>query len=175
MKVLLTALVSSAATAAFFLKDKIFSGQGKKKRTKVIGVIPARYASTRFPGKPLVPILGKPMIVRTYEQAKKAKQLDRVVVATDDERIASVCREHGAEIVMTSVDCPNGTERCNEAVSKLKESYDIVVNIQGDEPLIEPEIIDEVAETLKKSPDAVYRWGPVPLPRFPLLARHTDT
>ena len=75
---------------------------------------------------------------------------------------------------MTSVDCPNGTERCNEAVSKLKESYDIVVNIQGDEPLIEPEIIDEVAETLKKSPDAVYRWGPVPLPRFPLLARHTD-
>ena len=71
------------------------------------------------------------MIVRTYEQAKKAKQLDRVVVA-DDERIASVCREHGAEIVMTSVDCPNGTE--NEAVSKLKESYDIVVNIQGASP-----------------------------------------
>ena len=58
---------------------------------------------------------------------------------------------------MTSVDCPNGTERCNEAVSKLSESYDIVVNIQGDEPLIEPEIIDEVAETLKNSPDAVYR------------------
>ena len=73
------------------------------------------------------------------------------------------CREHGAEIVMMSVDCPNGTERCNEAVSKLSESYDIVVNIQGDEPLIEPEIIDEVAETLKNSPDAVYSTPCTPL------------
>ncbi|QDZ19503.1 3-deoxy-manno-octulosonate cytidylyltransferase [Chloropicon primus] len=160
MKLVVTAIVSSAATAAFFLKDKFF---GKKKRTKVIGVIPARYASTRFPGKPLTPILGKPMIVRTYEQAKKATQLDRVIVATDDDRIAKVCKEHGAEVVMTSVDCPNGTERCNEAVSKLKESYDIVVNIQGDEPLIEPEIIDEVAETLKNSPDAVYSTPCTPL------------
>jgi 3-deoxy-manno-octulosonate cytidylyltransferase (CMP-KDO synthetase) len=81
-----------------------------------------------------------------------------VVVATDDERIAKVCREFGAEVVMTSVECPNGTERCNEAITKLGGKYDIVVNIQGDEPLIEPEIIDEVAETLKNSPDAVYRY-----------------
>jgi CMP-2-keto-3-deoxyoctulosonic acid synthetase len=73
-----------------------------------VGVIPARYQSSRFPGKPLVDILGKPMILRTYEQATKAKKLDAVVVATDDERIAEVCRRAGAEVVMTSEDCPNG-------------------------------------------------------------------
>eukprot|EP00217_Crustomastix_stigmatica_P010960 CAMPEP_0183797136 /NCGR_PEP_ID=MMETSP0803_2-20130417/14680_1 /TAXON_ID=195967 /ORGANISM="Crustomastix stigmata, Strain CCMP3273" /LENGTH=313 /DNA_ID=CAMNT_0026041795 /DNA_START=38 /DNA_END=976 /DNA_ORIENTATION=+ len=127
-----------------------------KKRSRVLGVIPARYASTRFPGKPLVQILGKPMIQRTYEQAKKAVKLDRLVVATDDERIAEACRACGAEVVMTGEDIPNGTERCNEAASKLKESYDIVVNIQGDEPLIEPEIIDEVVQALQDAPDAVY-------------------
>ena len=73
-----------------------------------LGVIPARYESQRFPGKPLVDILGKPMVVRTWEQAKKAASLDFVVVATDDRRIANACRQAGAEVVMTSPDCPNG-------------------------------------------------------------------
>lgn len=71
-------------------------------------MIPARYESGRFPGKPLVDILGKPMVVRTWEQAKKARKLDRVVIATDDDRIASVCRKAGAEVIMTSNTCPNG-------------------------------------------------------------------
>ena len=73
-----------------------------------VGIIPARFESTRFPGKPLVPILGIPMIIRTYQQALKASTLDAVVVATDDERIAAVCREAGARVVMTNPDCPNG-------------------------------------------------------------------
>eukprot|EP00898_Chlorokybus_atmophyticus_P006030 jgi/Chlat1/6428/Chrsp45S06045 len=129
---------------------------GSNRRQRVVGVIPARYDSSRFPGKPLVPILGKPMIQRTWEQAKQAKTLNAVVVATDDERIAECCRKFGADVVMTSYDCPNGTERCNEALMKLPEHYDIAVNIQGDEPLIEPEIIDEVVKALQESPDAIY-------------------
>lgn len=152
-QILLTAILSSALTCAVFLKDKIL---GKKKRRRALGVIPARYASTRFPGKPLTMILGKPMIQRTYEQALQAKQLDKLVVATDDFRIEKACKQFGAEVVMTSVECPNGTQRCSEALDALKESFDIVVNIQGDEPLIEPEIIDEVVLSLKNSPDAVY-------------------
>lgn len=127
-----------------------------KRRTRVLGVIPARYASTRFPGKPLIMIAGKPMIQRTYEQAVKAKNLDKIVVATDDERIKKVCESVGANVVMTDSEIPNGTERCNAAQLALPEKYDIVVNIQGDEPLIEPEIIDEVVQALKDTPDAVY-------------------
>lgn len=122
-----------------------------------VGVIPARYQSSRFPGKPLVNIAGKPMIVRTWEQAMKATKLNKVVVATDDERIAKVCRDHGADVVMTDEDIPNGTERCAQAVERLGGGFDICVNIQGDEPLIEPEIIDAVVDALQKSPDAVYR------------------
>ena len=77
-------------------------------RPRQVGIIPARYESTRFPGKPLTPILGVPMIIRTYRQALKAAALHAVVVATDDERIAEVCRAAGAEVVMTSTECPNG-------------------------------------------------------------------
>lgn len=129
----------------------------------MLGVLPARYQSSRFPGKPLMPILGKAMILRTYEQACKATTLDAVVVATDDERIAEVCRAAGAQVVMTNPDCPNGTERCEEAVSKLGKQYDLVVNIQGDEPLIEPECIDAVVRALQESPDAVYSTACTPL------------
>ncbi|EFN50970.1 hypothetical protein CHLNCDRAFT_33280 [Chlorella variabilis] len=134
-----------------------------RRRRRVVGVLPARYQSSRFPGKPLVPILGKPMILRTYEQACKAQTLDAVVVATDDERIAEACRAAGAQAVMTHPDCPNGTERCEEAVSKLSKQYDIVLNIQGDEPLIEPEVIDAVVRALQESPDAVYSTACTPL------------
>ncbi|KAL8131479.1 hypothetical protein AgCh_007423 [Apium graveolens] len=125
-------------------------------RSRVVGIIPARYASTRFEGKPLVQILGKPMIQRTWERANLATTLDHVVVATDDEKIASCCRGFGADVIMTSESCRNGTERCNEALQKLKKKYDVVVNIQGDEPLIEPEIIDGIVKALQGAPDAVF-------------------
>lgn len=126
-------------------------------------MIPARYASTRFPGKPLVMIAGKPMIVRTYEQAKKASKLTKLVVATDDVRIKEACEKAGAEVVMTDDDIPNGTERCAQAMQRTSGTYDIVVNIQGDEPLIEPEIIDDVVRALQDSPDAVYSTPVTPL------------
>ncbi|KAK1275517.1 hypothetical protein QJS04_geneDACA022474 [Acorus gramineus] len=125
-------------------------------RSRVVGIIPARFASSRFQGKPLVEILGKPMIQRTWERAKLATTLDHVVVATDDEKIAECCRGFGADVVMTSESCRNGTERCNEALQKLEKKYDIVVNIQADEPLIEPEIIDGVVKALQRAPDAVF-------------------
>jgi 3-deoxy-manno-octulosonate cytidylyltransferase (CMP-KDO synthetase) len=127
-----------------------------KFRTRVIGIIPARMASSRFHGKPLVQILGKPMIQRTWERAKLAKTLDHVVVATDDEKIADCCRGFGADVIMTAESCRNGTERCNEALEKLEKKYDVVVNIQGDEPLVEPEIIDGIVKALQEAPDAVF-------------------
>ncbi|KAG0462531.1 hypothetical protein HPP92_021007 [Vanilla planifolia] len=125
-------------------------------RSRVVGIIPARFASSRFEGKPLVHILGKPMIQRTWEMAKMASTLDHVVVATDNETIAKCCREFGADVVMTSESCKNGTERCSEALEKLGKDYDVVVNIQGDEPLIEPEIIDGIVKALQAAPDAVF-------------------
>ncbi|HEU4716183.1 MAG TPA: 3-deoxy-manno-octulosonate cytidylyltransferase [Bacteroidia bacterium] len=112
---------------------------------KIIGIIPARFASTRFSGKPLVDIGGKPMIVRVYEQAKKAARLAAVYIATDDERIAEVARKHNCEFVMTSAEHPSGTDRCAEAVRKIEGSWDAVINIQGDEPFIQPEQIDLLA------------------------------
>lgn len=109
-----------------------------------IGIIPARYASTRFPGKPLALIGGKPMIQRVYEQAKKA--LDRVIVATDDERILNCVRAFGGEAVMTRSDHRCGTDRCLEAfinlqLDNLQLDDWVVINIQGDEPFIQPEQI----------------------------------
>ena len=111
---------------------------------KVIGVIPARYASTRFPGKPLIDINGKTMIQRVYEQASKAG-LDKVVVATDDEQIYSHVKGLGGEVVVTSSTHTNGTERCNEVLIKTDEDYDVVINIQGDEPYVQPDQIKAVA------------------------------
>lgn len=107
-----------------------------------IGIIPARYASTRFPAKPLADIRGKSMIQRVYEQAKKSNALDHVVVATDDERIYNEVQTFGGEVVMTSKEHQSGTDRCLEAVLKEEMDFDVVVNIQGDEPFISPEQID---------------------------------
>ena len=112
---------------------------------KIIGIIPARYGSSRFPGKPLVDILGKSMIQRVYEQCKKASSLTNNIVATDDERIFNHVIEFGGKVIMTSSSHPSGTDRCNEVVQKLEEHYDIAINIQGDEPYINPEQIDQVA------------------------------
>ena len=113
---------------------------------KVLGVIPARWASTRFPGKPLKEIAGKPMIHWVWDQTKKATVVSEVVIATDDERIADYCKAHDLDFVMTSVSHPTGSDRLAEVADKI--SADIYVNVQGDEPLIEPETIDDVTSCL---------------------------
>jgi len=113
---------------------------------KIIGIIPARYASTRFPGKPLIQIAGKSMIQRTWEQACKAKLLSEVIIATDDERIKTEAENFGATVAMTSANHHSGTDRCAEVVSKLNDA-DAVINIQGDEPFIHPDQIDVLAST----------------------------
>lgn len=115
----------------------------------IAGIIPARYASTRFPGKPLVKIEGKTMIHRVWEQATKSKSLDRVVVATDDERIARHVKDFGGEAIITAAKHPSGTDRCAEVLEKLGPDYEYVINIQGDEPFIDPEQIDTLANVLK--------------------------
>ncbi|QIK56010.1 3-deoxy-manno-octulosonate cytidylyltransferase [Dysgonomonas sp. HDW5B] len=115
---------------------------------KFIGIIPARYGSSRFPGKPLADMAGKPMIQRVYEQVKKA--IDEVWVATDDERILKVVEDFGGKAVLTSPDHKSGTDRCNEAFSKIGNGFDVVINIQGDEPFIQPQQI----ETLKSCFDS---------------------
>lgn len=109
------------------------------KPTKFIGIIPARYASTRFPGKPLVQIGGKMMIQRVYEQVKDL--LDEVIVATDDQRIFDAVEGFGGKAVMTAESHKSGTDRCREAFEKCGANYDVVVNIQGDEPFIQAEQI----------------------------------
>jgi len=116
---------------------------------RIIGIIPARYASTRFPGKPLVIIEGKTMIQRVYEQAMKADALSAVVVATDDHRIMEAVQAFGGRVVMTSVNHLSGTDRCLEAFEKQTDHFDAVVNIQGDEPFIDPAHINKVAKLLQ--------------------------
>jgi 3-deoxy-manno-octulosonate cytidylyltransferase (CMP-KDO synthetase) len=117
-------------------------------------IIPARYASTRFPGKPLVDLGGKPMVVRVCERAAQSGAA-AVHVATDDERIARAVREHGHAVVMTRLDHPSGTDRIAEAAAHLKlRDEDIVVNVQGDEPLISPSLVSRVAGLLEQLSDA---------------------
>lgn len=115
----------------------------------IAGIIPARYASTRFPGKPLANINGKSMIQRVYEQAKQCPALAIVVVATDDERIADHVRSFGGKVVMTAAHHPSGTDRCFEALQQLEGNFNYVINIQGDEPFIDPEQINELAAALQ--------------------------
>lgn len=116
-----------------------------------VGVIPARYPATRFPGKPLAPIAGAPMVRWVWEGARTAKSLGRVIVATDDERIADACRGFGAEVALTRADHPTGTDRLAEVAAGLDE--DIVVNIQGDEPLIEGFVVDAAVDALRGDPE----------------------
>lgn len=115
---------------------------------KILGIIPARYGSTRFPGKPLVDIDGKSMIQRVYEQCAKSKRLSQVLIATDDERIFNHVTEFGGKAVMTSPQHQSGTDRCAEIVRKEPSAaWNVVVNIQGDEPYIHPEQIDLLCST----------------------------
>lgn len=137
---------------------------------KVLGIIPARYGSTRFEGKPLVEINGKSMIQRVYEQAKKAKNLSKVIVATDDERIFDHVKNFGGEVMMTAKEHQSGTDRCAEVAAMMnldvvtksmqyaqsfafdvprEPPFDAVVNIQGDEPFIDPKQIEKVIEILR--------------------------
>lgn len=115
---------------------------------RILGVIPARYASTRFPAKPLADIAGKSMIQRVYEQASLSEKINKVVVATDDRRIYDHTLGFNGSVCMTSPDHASGTDRCFEALTLEKEKYDYVINIQGDEPFISPKQIDLLASLL---------------------------
>ena len=118
-------------------------------------IIPARYASTRLPGKPLLDRTGKPLIVHVADQAAKAKLAKAVIVATDDRRIAEVVKAHGHTAVMTRADHPNGSSRIAEAASGLPKGYEIIINVQGDEPEIEPTVIDRLIERIKINSEMV--------------------
>lgn len=122
-------------------------------------VIPARYASTRYPGKPLVPLRGpdgvaRTLVHRSWDAAMQVHGIARVVVATDDDRIRSACEAFGAEVVMTPSECRNGTERCAAAHAALGDAYDLVVNLQGDAPLTPHWFIEELVAGLTAAPDA---------------------
>ena len=118
---------------------------------RIVGVIPARYGSSRFQGKPLAMICGKPMIQRVYERASLVKRLDEVYVATDDVRIETCCKQKNIPVIMTSTEHRNGSERLSEVARKI--IADIYVTIQGDEPLLEPSTIDKVIDTIMESDD----------------------
>ncbi len=120
---------------------------------KIIGVIPARYRSSRFPGKPLVSICGKPMIYWVYEQAKKVSELDEIYVATDDDRIRDACDRYHMNVIMTDDSHATGSDRVAEVASKVEG--DLFVNIQGDEPVINPEMIQQVISIFQED-DSVY-------------------
>ncbi len=122
-------------------------------------VIPARYASARYPGKPLVELTGaggqaRSLIRRSWDAACAVKTAARVVVATDDDRIRDTAEGFGAEVIMTSSDCQNGTERCAEVAEQLGDAYDVVVNLQGDAPLTPPWFVDDVVAGLQADPQA---------------------
>lgn len=127
----------------------------------IVGIIPARYSSVRFPGKPLAPLAGRPMIQHVLEAAKASRRLDRVVVATDDDRIAEAVRAAGGEAVMTSPQAASGTDRLAEAARSVRG--DAYVNVQGDEPLMSAENIDRVVETLIAGPDRAIATVAFPL------------
>jgi 3-deoxy-manno-octulosonate cytidylyltransferase (CMP-KDO synthetase) len=117
----------------------------------IVGAIPARYASTRLPGKPLLPIAGRPMIEHVYRRVERARGLGRIVVLTDDERIARAVEAFGGEVEMTPADCASGTDRIAHAARRWPGAT-AVVNIQGDEPLIDPEAVSRIAEHLAACP-----------------------
>ncbi len=125
----------------------------------VVCIIPARYASTRYPGKPLVPLRGvagdsRTLIERSWRAAQDVAGLDAVYVATDDNRIADAARDFGAEVLMTSETCANGTERCAEALGQLGDGVEMVVNLQGDAPLTPAWFLEELVTGLRSAPDA---------------------
>lgn len=113
---------------------------------KVLGIIPARFDSSRFPGKPLIDLKGKTMIQRVYEGCQKSQKLDEIIVATDDERIYEEVKRFGGKVMMTSKSHPSGTDRCGEVLAAYPD-FDVVINIQGDEPLVDFRQIDSLIDT----------------------------
>src|SRR5437588_2602740 len=128
---------------------------------KVIVVIPARYGSTRLPGKPLVPLAGQPMIQRVYQRAKLARKVNQVIVATDDERIVKAVEAFGGEARMTRPDHRTGTERIAEVAAHSEG--DVFVNVQGDEPLLDPQAVDTAVNSLLEDPPAAISTVAVPI------------
>ncbi|MGZ5003544.1 MAG: 3-deoxy-manno-octulosonate cytidylyltransferase [Chthoniobacterales bacterium] len=121
-------------------------------RVKAVGLIPARWASTRFPGKPLYPIAGKPLLQHVWERCRRAKSLTSVIVATDDMRIAEAAFDWGAEVALTSAKHHSGTDRAAEVSAHAKE-FTHVINIQGDEPLVEPQLINRLVREFERDPE----------------------
>jgi len=120
---------------------------------RTLAVLPSRFKATRFPGKPLALIAGQPMIQRVWQAAQTASGVDRVVVATDDERIQSAVLAFGGEVVMTDPDLPSGTDRVAAALEALEETFDVVINIQGDEPAMHPETIAVLVQLMADHPE----------------------
>ena len=133
------------------MKPRVYLSREKEK-SHIIGIIPARWASSRFPGKPLHPLLGKPLLQHVFERATLCTELDELVIATDDDRIAALCERIGAKVIQTRSDHPSGTDRIAEAAEKC-EAATHVINIQGDEPLLEPELVDTLARELRNNCD----------------------
>jgi 3-deoxy-manno-octulosonate cytidylyltransferase (CMP-KDO synthetase) len=119
---------------------------------KIICVIPARYSSTRLPGKPLADIAGKPMIQHVYERAVLSKRSERVIIATDHPLVYEVVERFGGEVILTSPDHPTGTDRLAEVAERLSD-VDLIINVQGDEPMIPPEVIDQLAGAFDNNPE----------------------
>jgi 3-deoxy-manno-octulosonate cytidylyltransferase (CMP-KDO synthetase) len=139
-----------AVVFVFLFSDKCCCREGRKKKLKILAAIPARYDSVRFPGKVLAKDTGKYLIQHICEQACRATLLQKVIVATDSEKVMAACKEFGAECVMTSAEHQTGTDRIAEAVAAI--DVDIVVNIQADEPEIDPSSIDKLAKLLVDNP-----------------------
>lgn len=138
---------------------------------KVIAVIPSRYASTRFPGKPLALLNGVEMIAWVVRAALKAKKIDHVLVATDDEKIAAVARRESALVAMTDSALPSGTDRIWSAVKDL--DFDLILNVQGDEPLIKPELIDQLVTPFESEADLQMATLAHPISAAELLSNHS--
>ena len=141
----------------------------EKEKSHIIGIIPARWASSRFPGKPLHPLLGKPLLQHVFERAILCSELDELVIATDDDRIAALCKTIGAKFIHTRSDHPTGTDRIAEAAEQC-EAATHVINIQGDEPLLEPDLVDTLARELRKDWDLPMITAGSPLDNPELIA-----
>ena len=139
--------------------------------SKVVGIIPARWGSTRFPGKPLHGVAGKPLIRHVWERCVEAGCFDQIIVATDDMRIAEAGFEFGAEIAVTAADHPSGTDRIAEVAKKLKKAS-IILNVQGDEPLIDPCLLQRLTRKLKDSPQIQIITAAAPLPPDEFSSEH---
>lgn len=135
------------------------------KKSPILAIIPARYGSTRFPGKPLIEIQGKTLIQRTYENTKRCASLNDVIVATDDQRIFDHVKGFGGRVVMTPENCPTGTDRLAHVLENdpRLQKAEIIINVQGDEPCLDPSIITQLAEVLQADPSAVMSTAVVKL------------